>query len=109
MRTGFFKKYLEPLIEEEEKHLFPILGMQNPRVKRALANHRRLRRLFAQTTQLLKTLNSIEEELRRHVNFEQRIIFKELERKANPSDFAILKKNTKRKAFEDQVEDIFGE
>src|SRR5690606_23348166 len=59
----FKEKYLDPHFEIEKEYIFPILGINNVRVKRALANHRRLNRLFAETTDLNKILNKIEEEL----------------------------------------------
>ncbi|WP_299183953.1 hemerythrin domain-containing protein [uncultured Aquimarina sp.] len=103
----FFETYLNPLITHEEQFVFPVIGMKNPRVKRALANHRRLRRLFNQTIDLNKTLNYIDEELQQHVSYEQRIIFNGFENKANEADLAIIKKNIQKKIFEDNLEDVF--
>lgn len=48
----WFKEcYLDPHFEIEKKYIFPILGNTNVRVKRALANHRRLNRLFCRKFQ----------------------------------------------------------
>ncbi len=103
----FFETYLNPLITHEEQFVFPVIGMKNPRVKRALANHRRLRRLFNQTIDLNKALNYIEEELQQHVSYEQRVVFNEFENKASETDLAIIKNNIQKKIFEDNLEDTF--
>src|SRR5690554_3348457 len=65
--------YLDPHFELERKYVFPILGNHNVRVKRALANHRRLNRLFDETTNLNIVLNKIEEEIGSYIRFEERI------------------------------------
>ena len=103
----FFETYLNPLITHEEQFVFPLIGLRNLRVKRALANHRRLKRLFAQTTDLDKALNYIEEELQQHVSYEQRIVFNEFENKASEADFDIIRQNIRKKIFEDNLEDAF--
>ena len=70
--TDWFKRnYLEPHFEIEEKYIFPILGSHNVRVKKALANHRRLKRLFDETSEVDKSLNRKEEELGRYIRFEE--------------------------------------
>src|SRR5680860_1616847 len=74
--TDWFKRnYLEPHFEVEEKYIFPILGSHNVRVKKALANHRRLKRLFDETSEVDKSLNRKEEELGRYIRFEERILY----------------------------------
>jgi iron-sulfur cluster repair protein YtfE (RIC family) len=47
-------------------------------VKKALADHRKLTRLFTVPTQLERTLGLIEEKLENHIRFEERILFKEI-------------------------------
>jgi len=42
----FFKHHLLPHFEAEEKYVFPILDAEDSRIKKALAQHRRLKRLF---------------------------------------------------------------
>ena len=64
----FLERYLEPHFEIEEEHIFPILGT-NARVKKALANHRRIKRLLSCSCENLKVLNLLEEELASHVRF----------------------------------------
>ena len=67
---------LEPHFEIEEKYLFPVLG-SNVRVKRALANHRRIRKLLSCSCEDDKVLNLLEEELTSHIRFEERVLLKD--------------------------------
>ena len=48
----FFTNHLVPHFELEEKYIFTILDQKNEFVKQALTDHRRLKRLFSETTNL---------------------------------------------------------
>ncbi|MDX1286178.1 MAG: hemerythrin domain-containing protein, partial [Draconibacterium sp.] len=76
----FFVNHIAPHFEMEEKHLFPVLGNSNELVRKATAEHRRLRRLFKDTDNISKSLSLIEEELEKHIRFEERILFNELQK-----------------------------
>src|SRR5699024_6216420 len=65
----FMEVYLKPHLEFEQNNVFPILGLNNVRVKRALANHRRLKRLFYADKNIYRSLNRIEDEIGRFVRF----------------------------------------
>ncbi|MEO6884511.1 MAG: hemerythrin domain-containing protein [Bacteroidia bacterium] len=82
----FFEHQLSPHFKIEEKYLFPILGRENELVKKALSEHRRLKRLFENTTDLEKSLNHIEEELEAHIRFEKRILFNEIQNSATKEE-----------------------
>lgn len=86
-------EYLDPHFEIEKKHIFPILGNNNVRVKRALANHRRLKRLFSETTELNKVLNKIEEELSSYIGFEERILYTEIRDVASLQEWEDIEKS----------------
>ncbi len=75
----FWKNYLVTHFEIEEKYLFPVLAAGNSKVKKAVAEHRRLKRLFENDSELYKSLNLIEEELEKHIRFEERELFKDIE------------------------------
>ena len=75
----FFVNHIDPRLMEE-KHLFPVLGNNNELVRKATAVHRRLRRLFKETDNISKSLNLIEEVLEKHIRFEERILFNELQK-----------------------------
>lgn len=66
--------------ELEENHVFAILGNEHELVKRALAEHRKLRRLFKEEKEVVKNLGLIEEKLEAHIRFEERILFNEIQK-----------------------------
>ncbi len=80
----FWENHLSEHFEMEEQLLFPILPGENPLVKKAVAQHRRLRRLFESAPKTARTLNSIDEELEQHIRFEERVLFNEIQLAAIP-------------------------
>ncbi|MEZ4971070.1 MAG: hemerythrin domain-containing protein [Flavobacteriaceae bacterium] len=105
----FYKTYLTPHFEEEEKHLFPILGNDNILVKKAVAQHRRLDRLFRNTSELKKALNHIEEELEQHIRFEERVLFNEIQKMATEQQLQMLLEHHKETHFLESTTDRFWE
>lgn len=103
----FFKTHLIPHFEVEETHIFTILGNDNDLVKRALSDHRRLSRLFEQTEDLEKNLSLIEEELDKHIRFEERILFPEIQKAATEAQFAHIERIHQSEPFEDKLDDEF--
>lgn len=104
----FKKSYLEPHFQAEVNYIFPVLGNQNEFVKRALAEHRRLKRLFNKRTDLVRALSLIEEELDLHIRFEERILFNEIQKKANPQQLQEIEKHHQGIKFsDDEWEDQF--
>lgn len=76
----YWENHLLKHFMDEEQIIFPILGVRHPLVKLALSDHRRLSRLFRKEEDIHKVLNWIEEELEAHVRFEEKVLFKEVER-----------------------------
>jgi len=110
MRTyanWFFKTHLIPHFEMEEEHIFTILESDNELVKRALAEHRRLNRLFAETDNDAKTLSKIEEELEQHIRFEERVLFPEIQKVATKEQMLQIEKIHQPETFVDNLEDEF--
>lgn len=107
--TEWFRvNYLDPHFEAEEKYIFPVLGNDHDLVKRALAEHRRLRRLFEQDTQPEKVLHQIEEELDQHIRFEERVLFNEIQDKATSKELAGIEERHEGIHFsDDDWEDHF--
>lgn len=81
----FYSNYLVTHFEIEEKYVFPILGNGHDLVKRALAEHRKLKRLFQSLKEDEKNIGLIEEILEGHIRFEERVLFAEIERVASAS------------------------
>lgn len=72
----FFTSQLRPHFEE--KQIFPLLGENHPLIVRALNEHRRLEQLFKGEGEK-DTFVAIEHELNRHIRFEKRQLFMELQ------------------------------
>lgn len=89
--ANWFKdEYLDPHFELENQFIFPILGKSNVRIKRALANHRRLNRLFDESSNLDIVLNKIEEEIGSFIRFEERILYNEIQKIASKEDLLMI-------------------
>ncbi|HBX62470.1 hemerythrin domain-containing protein [Empedobacter sp.] len=82
-----FKKF-----EIEENYLFSLLDEDHYLVKRALKEHRRLRRLFKiDVKNPMKSLIYIEEELDLHIRFEEKQMFPEFEKNATQKKLKVIK------------------
>lgn len=102
----FWETHLAEHFEEEEKILFPILPEENDKVKKATAEHRRLKRLFENTTEIIKSLSRIEEELESHIRFEERDLFNEIQKTATAEQLKRIE-NLHKDTFCDNWEDEF--
>lgn len=107
--TDWFKQsYLYPHFEAEEEYVFPVLGDEHLHVKKALAEHRRLKRLFDDDDEIIKSLSLIEEELDGHIRFEERILFNEVQQIASPGQFEEIERKHHSIPFsDDDWEDHF--
>ena len=103
----FFETHLIPHFEMEEKHIFTILENDNELIKRALAEHRRLKRLFNETTEVTKSLGKIEEELEQHIRFEERVLFPEIQKIATEEQMQLIEKIHHQEPFKDKLDDEF--
>lgn len=106
----FYHQYLLPHFNMEQDHIFPIMGLENVRVKRALANHRRLQRLFEDQQNIRRSLNLIEEEIGRFIRFEERVLMKQIEEKASVEQLQEIKDLHEQLSISDEGwEDKFWE
>lgn len=78
----FYKTHIESHFDLEEKHLFPVLESENKLVKQALTEHRHLRKLFTDDTDIDSSLKLIPIELEKHIRFEERVLFNEIQKAA---------------------------
>lgn len=103
----FKKEYLDLHFDLEEQHIFPLLG-SNVRVKKALANHRRIKKLLSCDCDNERVLNLLEEELSTYIRFEERVLYKEIAFHATPEDLAHIEKLHDNISFsEDEWQDKF--
>lgn len=94
--ANWFKEvYIDPHFQIEKELVFPILGLQNVRVKRAMANHRRLVRLLNDKKNVVRSLNRVEEEIGRYIRFEERILYKEIQKIATPQQLQKIEEHHK--------------
>lgn len=104
----FFENHILPHFRIEEAYLFPILGNENEMVKRALAEHRRLERLFRDDKEIVRSLSLIEEELEKHVRFEERELFMKIQEQATPEQLALVEEHHGIEGkFQENTEDEF--
>ncbi len=103
----FFKTHLIPHFELEESLLFPILGNDHELIKKALAEHRRLKRLFEAEINLIENLSLIEEELEQHIRFEERILFQEIQNLGTAAELDLVAQNHTNEKFLENTEDEF--
>lgn len=105
----FYKKYALPHFELEEKFAFPVLGNKNDMVIKALADHTRLKELFALTINIEYALSQLEKELEKHIRFEERVLFNEIQRNATVKQLEEIEKNHSIFKFIDNTQDPFWE
>lgn len=67
----FFRNNLLPHFSVEEDFIFPLLEVNSPIIKRAVTDHRRLKRLFEDNSNIERSLSLIEEELEDYFRFEK--------------------------------------
>jgi len=103
----FFETHLIPHFKMEEDHIFTILDTEHELIKRALAEHRRLNRLFNKNEDETKVLSKIEEELEQHIRFEERVLFPEIQKIATEEQLLQIEKINQPEAFEDKLDDVF--
>ncbi|WP_276371201.1 hemerythrin domain-containing protein [Chryseolinea sp. H1M3-3] len=103
----FWETHLTPHFAIEEHHVFPVLGNNHELVKKALAEHRRLKRLFESETEDAVALGLIEEELEKHIRFEERQLFNEIQEVATPEQLAEIEKHHNEPAAGENWQDEF--
>ena len=100
---------LLPKLEIEEQLLFTILNEDHYLVKRALKEHRRIRRLFKIGTNPMKNLIYIEEELDLHIRFEEKNILPEIENVATHKQLKAINEAFNRLPNNADYDDLFWE
>lgn len=103
----FYQEHTLPHFEIEEKHIFPVLGNDHELVKKALAEHRRLKRLFEDEDEVTNSISLLEEELEAHIRFEERVLFNEIQEMADAETLAAINEVHEEKAFVENTEDQF--
>ena len=103
----FYKYHISQHFQEEECYLFPILGAGHDHVKKAVSDHRKLSRLFAEEIEIEKSLSLIEEGLDNHIRFEERVLFNEIQEKATHEQLDLIAIHHSPHPFTENTEDEF--
>ena len=78
-----------------------------PKRIKVYADHRRLKRLFTESDDEAKTLSKIEEELDKHIRFEERVLFPEIQKAATEKQLALIEEIHQDDDFIDKLDDAF--
>ncbi len=103
----FYLNHLIPHFEIEEKFIFTILEKDNLLIKKAISEHRRLKRLFESETKIIRNLSLIEEDLESHIRFEERVLFNKIQEIATEEQLEKIKIFHTEDTFEDNLTDPF--
>lgn len=103
----FYTTHLLPHFDLEEKYVFPVLDSENKYVKEAIAAHRQLSTLFSDTSNIENSLKQIQVELEKHIRFEERILFNEIQKSATPTQLEKIKQVHTEEKFVDNLSDVF--
>lgn len=103
----FWENHLKEHFEVEECVVFPILGKDHVLVKQAKAEHRRLKKFFEDKSDPLRSISLIEEELEKHVRFEERVLFNEIQKVATPSQILTIASAHSETKFQEEHTDEF--
>ena len=103
----FYKKHLLPHFEAEEKYVFPVLGNDNKLIRQAVEEHRLLSGLFSDTSDIEDSLKQIQIKLEKHIRFEERILFNEIEKVAFPEQLKEFEQNLSEERFTENLNDEF--
>lgn len=103
----FWENHIQPHFEIEEKYVFPVLGIEHDLIKKALAEHHRLKSLFESEIETNKTLSLIEEELENHVRFEERVLFGEIQKVASDEELKNIEKYHQDNFFDDWEDEFW--
>lgn len=75
----FFSTNLAHHFDMEETFIFPLMNAESKLVRKALTDHRRLRRLFMNGEEALRSLSLLEEELESYILFERQRLTYEMQ------------------------------
>lgn len=104
----FWLNHLEEHFEIEETMVFPVLGEENEMVKQALSEHRRIKSLIeGGKGDLSVRLNSIEELIEKHIRFEERQLFNEIQQVASGEELKKIQLAHTSQEFKDNMSDPF--
>jgi len=103
----FYMNYLVPHFYAEEKFIFPVLGDGHKMIKKVTAEHSTLNRLFNDEVNFEKSIHRLEEELKSHIRFEERILFPKIQEAATTDQLKRISELHDEKIFIENPKDEF--
>lgn len=103
----FWATHLVDHFKIEEETVFPVLGNEHELVKKALSEHRKMKRLMKGDEDLEVRLNAMEELLEKHIRFEERVLFNEIQKVATDEELRKIKAAHSEEKFIDNLKDPF--
>ena len=103
----FYESHLKDHFAEEEQHIFPVLGNENQLVAEALSQHNEIEKIANQDLATVAELTSFKDLLEKHIRFEERQLFQEIQEKATEEQLENLLKIDFHYLKEPEYEDEF--
>jgi hemerythrin-like domain-containing protein len=103
----FYENYLLKHFKEEEEILFPILGLENSLVKKAIEEHDGLKSMMKKNDLSIEELATFAENLKNHIRFEERELFNEIQHTASVEQLKMLEEKLIPVVFIENDEDAF--
>lgn len=103
----FWNTHLISHFAEEEAIVFPILGIENELIQQALGEHAELKKLFSQDEMDYEFLNYLQVALEKHIRFEERILFNQIQEAANSDQLAAVDRHNTAQEEEVEWEDDY--
>ncbi|WP_066220407.1 hemerythrin domain-containing protein [Formosa haliotis] len=103
----FYTSHLVPHFKMEEAHVFSILADDHPLRIQALAEHKQIEALASKTTDLEHNLNLLADVLEKHIRFEERVLFPEIQSIASPEAMAHIDEIHYEQNLEENTSDEF--
>ena len=103
----FYEEHLAEHFRAEEEYLFSILESNHKLIQQAIKEHRLLSKLFTDKSDTEDSLEQIPAELEKHIRFEERILFNEIQSAATSAQLDRLKQKHTGEKFVDNLSDVF--
>lgn len=87
--------------------MFPVLGSENKFIQQALEEHELLSQLFTDEMHIEDSLKQIQTELEKHIRFEERILFGEIQKSATKEQLEQIRHIHSDEKFVDNLSDEF--
>lgn len=103
----FYKNNIIDHFTMEEEYLYPVLGSEDKLIQQAMEDHKNLANLFTDESKIEESLKQIPDELNKHIRFEERTLFNEIQTAASPAQLEKFELIHDKGKFVDNLYDEF--